>query len=220
MKYINNKDKGFKLKPIKTLSGLLMASIFTFGAVSCNQQGETEENAVAEEEYTEPLGYETEMVAENDVEGFDRWDVNNDEYLDETEFRTIYSEGAFYDDWDADDDGLLSDNELNEGIFNTYDADNDGILNNEEYDAWNTAWGGDYDYYDAWDVNNDDVLDYDEYYAGIGEAGVYNDWDVDNDGLFSEDEVYDGLYTTWDADADGRIANEEYETIGYNLWGF
>ena len=43
-----------------------------------------------------------------------------------------------------------------------------------EFNAWNTAWGGNYDF-DAWDTNDDYVLDYNEYNAGIDEADLYDD---------------------------------------------
>ena len=223
---MNNLKKENKQEPMNFLWSLLVACMFLFSAASCNSgggEGAVEDEGLAE---TEEIGYDTELgeteseLVTNDAVGrFDEWDINDDQMLDQNEFETVANDAGFYNEWDADADGFLSDDELNEGIYGVYDEDDDGVFSEDEFNNWNTAWGGDYEY-DAWDVNNDNVLDNDEFYTGIGDAGIYEGWDVDNDGLYADEEVYGGLFETWDADDDDYLATEEYNTIGYNLWGF
>ena len=206
----------------KNLGVLLSASLILFGAASCNsgggEEGAVEEEGIAEtEEVT--TGIDNELATNEAVGRFDEWDTNDDQMWDENEFGTVANDAGFYDEWDADNDGNLTDDELYEGVYGIYDENDDNQYTQEEFNAWNTAWGGVYDY-DAWDTNDDNVLDYNEYKAGIGEAGVYDDWDADNNDLYTEDEVYGGLYDTWDVNDDNMLATDEYNTIGYNYWGF
>lgn len=213
-------------KPLKEiLGGLLAAFVILMSAASCNSGGEegATEEGVAE---TEEVGYgaeteegENKLASSDEVGDYNEWDTNDDQQWDENEFETVANDSGFYEEWDADADGYLSDDELYGGTYGVYDEDDDGTFTNEEFDVWNTAWGGAYDY-NEWDTNNDNVLDEEEYDAGTEGAGIYDDWDEDADGLYSEDEVYGGLNETWDADDDNYLAEEEYNSIGYNLWGF
>ena len=183
----------------KVIGGLFTASFLLFGAPSFAQDLVTDEvSATAEEEFNE-------------------WDTDSDNLWSEDEFGTALDDSGFYDEWDADDDGFLADDELYDGVYGLYDEDDDGFYSEEEFDTWNTAWGGDYDY-DAWDTNDDGVLDEEEYDAGIEEAGVYDDWDTDGDGVFSEDEVSAGLFDTWDTNDDNYLGYDEFEANGYGLW--
>ena len=214
--------KNWKNQSRNFLGGFLSASMLLFGAASCSSGG-GEEGAEVEEGLAETeevgIGAESELATNEGVGGFDQWDTNDDQMWDENEFETVANDEGFYDEWDADNNGNLTDDELYEGTYGVYDENDDNQYTQEEFNAWNTAWGGDYDY-NTWDTNDDNVLDYNEYNAGIGEAGVYDDWDADNDNLYSEDEVYGGLYDTWDYNNDNYLAADEYNTIGYNYWGF
>lgn len=223
MKKLTNKTKLNSFFPSKTLGGLLTAGVLLFGAASCGSERGSEENAVAEEQVDEGLGYEgleddqevNNLAAED---GFGEWDANNDQMWDENEFETVANDAGLYNDWDADGNGEFNENELNEGIFNTYDENDDNMMDENEFNTWNTAWGGEYENnWDAWDANDDNMLDTEEYNAGIGEAGVYNEWDADGNGIYSENEVNNGLFGTWDNNGDGYLENEEYNQIGYNF---
>lgn len=225
---INKMNKSTKYQK-NLLSGFLLAFMILFGAASCNQgteggeAGTEAEEDIAEtqnSEYDENMQGETntELVADEAKGDFDKWDTNGDGVFDESEFRNVVRNGGFYTRWDADQDGTLAGDELSRGIYGIYDGDDDGTLSAEEFDSWNTAWGGDYNY-EAWDTNDDEVINSDEFRAGIGEAGVFDAWDNDNNGLYTEEEVYAGLYNTWDNDEDSYLTSEEYEDFDYNLWG-
>lgn len=79
-------------------------------------------------------------------------DQNDDRMLDRTEFEQAigdeagfnerYGETAF-DDWDANDDDMLSDEELGTGMYTAYDADASGDLNEEEFATFGDDAGED-----------------------------------------------------------------------------
>ena len=78
---------------------------------------------------------------------YGRWDANRDNFIDESEwnagrnsFMADYNETEFgtFNDWDADADGRLAENEFRDGVFGVYDADRDGMWADTEYGTW---WG-------------------------------------------------------------------------------
>ncbi len=99
---------------------------------------------------------------------FANTDVDDDDFIDEDEWDQGFSSmyGNYVDDtdfatFDTDADGGLSAEEWNAGFadtewFTTYDADADTSVTETE---WNTGL------YTDWDVNNDGVIDENEYNA-------------------------------------------------------
>lgn len=228
MKKISQIQQHKSRKLLKFLGSLLTASFLLFGAVSCNQGGsEAGETEIAEEEFaTEGAEVSNEaVVAENDlavngiVKEFEQWDQNNDQQWDEKEFKRVVEEKNFFDQWDTVDDKVLTEEELYEAIFSTYDKDSDNFLDVDEFNTWNTAWGGNFKY-DEWNTSGDNLLYNEEFLAGVKKADVFQDWDRDNNGSFTEIEVTAGLFNTWDENNDGNISNDEYNKIGYVVWGF
>ena len=226
MKKLTNETKLSSLLPLKTVGSLLTAGLFLFGTAACGPDRGNEENAVAEEGvYEEPLAEEegfgeTEEVTEVGEGDFNEWDTNQDQMWDDNEFETVANDAGFYNDWDADANGVFSEEEVDEGIFSTYDENGDGFLDDEEYSAWNTAWGGEYEEeFGTWDADGDNMLGENEFFEGTNETNLYEGWDEDGDGAYNEEEVGNGLFTTWDADEDGYLSDEEYNEIGYNFWG-
>lgn len=166
---------------------------------------------------TSSFAQEIETVSVTAEDEFNEWDVNDDGQWTEDEFGTAFDDAGVYNEWDLDDDSYLNNDELGKGIFDIYDANDDGYFDEDEFTTWNTVWGGDYDY-GAWDVNDDELLDYNDFDAGINEYGVFNAWDAGDDGLFTADEITTGFYDTWDADNNDYLDLNEYETYGYGLW--
>ncbi|MGK7397431.1 MAG: hypothetical protein ACNS62_22835 [Candidatus Cyclobacteriaceae bacterium M3_2C_046] len=106
---------------------------------------------------------------------YEDWDADADELIDEDEFGTAYTDVGYYETWDLDNDGILDQEEWEEGIGTYYDAYN--------YDAF----------------------------------GTFEDWDLDNDGLISDEEFTDGNFTFWDTDGDGFVDVAEYEEWYYDV---
>lgn len=71
--------------------------------------------------------------------------------------------------------------------------------------------------WDAWDANDDGILDNDEFNTGFGEAGVYDSWDGDGDGALSEDEFNAGVFGGYDKDDSGAIEEPEFGDVGDDM---
>ena len=80
---------------------------------------------------------------------------------------------GLYDTWDADDSGLLDENELYAGTFDTWDTDDDGLLSADEF-GLGTGWFDDTTFgaFDTWDVDSSGLIDNDEFYDGVANLGV------------------------------------------------
>lgn len=65
----------------------------------------------------------------------DAWDVTDDNQLDDEEYYTGINDNGIFDEWDNDDDGLFSEDEVNDGLFSTWDDDDDGLLTDSEYEG-------------------------------------------------------------------------------------
>ena len=146
--------------------------------------------------------------------GYEEWDTDDDNFIDENEFETAFTETNYYEGWDEDDDDLLDENELYEGTFEALDTDNDNYLDEDEWTTMNeyfTDAGYDFDDdLDAWDDDDDDLVDVNEYTDNIDETGVFDDWDADDDNFVDEDELTTGIYDTWDMDDDNLIDEEQF----------
>lgn len=103
---------------------------------------------------------------------FSAWDADNNEYIDDNEFNTVFEENEWYDEWDADRDGLLSEEEWNDGLVTNYPA----------------YTPDDYGTYADWDLNDNDVVEEDEW-----QGYTFDMWDEDDDGYITAEE-YDAIY--------------------------
>ena len=68
------------------------------------------------------------------------WDLDDDTYLSEEEYNSAFANEAWYDagfynTWDADGDGSLSQDEWEAGLFGEWDANDDTFLAEDEYDT-------------------------------------------------------------------------------------
>lgn len=63
---------------------------------------------------------------------FDDWDVDADARLDEDEFG-VHLEVRHFEELDANDDGMLTREELNDGLFDAIDENGDGRVQREEW---------------------------------------------------------------------------------------
>lgn len=204
---INNKSKNL-------LSSAIAASLLLFGAAACSPDANVVDNGVYNEDY------DTELVANRDMNAFTAWDYNSDDNWDESEFTSASTEMGVFDDWDTNNDDLFSENEFNEGLYNTFDEDMDGYVNKEEFGNAYASWDSrETASFDDWDMNNDQVLDDNELFNGIGQAGIYDNWDMDYDGMLTDDEFNTGVFNTWDYNNDNYIGFNEFNEFGFDDWG-
>lgn len=66
-------------------------------------------------------------------DNFEEWDANDDDRLDVEEYSTAMNQTGVTGNWDANSDGLYSDDEVNGRFFDRWDTDNDGFLNEDEF---------------------------------------------------------------------------------------
>lgn len=71
-----------------------------------------------------------------EVGEFDVWDKDNTGVITMGEWDTGFDDENMLTGWDSDKDGMLSDKEYGEGIYNAYDADGSGDWNEDEYNAF------------------------------------------------------------------------------------
>lgn len=87
--------------------------------------------------------------------------------------------------------GAVYEDELAIGLFDAWDTDDDGVLTQEEFNegvASSETFAGWRSYFEAWDTDDDGQLGEHEFTAGFMEAGVFGRWDADDDGSLDEDE--------------------------------
>lgn len=75
------------------------------------------------------------FMADFDVknQSWENWDENSDGNLNDAEFNKGLNSLNFYNDWDKDQDKILSYEELSDGFFDRWDLNNDDLLSREEY---------------------------------------------------------------------------------------
>lgn len=80
------------------------------------------------------------VVAQED--GLFDWDDNGDG-VDAEEWNDGFGAEGVFDDWDADADGTLTEDEFNTGVFSSYDEDDDDYLDDNELSAFEDDTGED-----------------------------------------------------------------------------
>lgn len=79
-------------------------------------------------------------AAKEDWEVFDK---DDDDFLNMEEWGTAFGDGGWFDDYDANKDGFIDDDEWNDGFFDDWDFNDDDMLDAKEYEAYNTQYNND-----------------------------------------------------------------------------
>jgi hypothetical protein len=143
------------------------------------------------------------------------WDDNQDNMIDNNEFSNTFGETGYYSGIDADDDGVLNDEEFYTSYYDAWDTDDDGILNEDEWalgtDSYLNMGGNDeYGVFSDWDLDTDSQVNQDEFQTGMESLSYYDEWDANSDSYLSESEVAEGYFSYWDMDGDGYVDEVEY----------
>jgi Ca2+-binding EF-hand superfamily protein len=67
---------------------------------------------------------------------FKDWDVDQDGTLTSEEIKSALEETDYYDKWDHNNNDRIDENEFAESTFTTWDTDGDGFVQAEEYSKW------------------------------------------------------------------------------------
>lgn len=121
----------------------------------------------------------------------DEWDANDDGVLSEEEWGTGFTEAGLFSEWDEDESGTIGDDEFATGLFGWFDDDDDGELTAEEWDEGFDNWYGEQAVnldFSNWDDNEDGYVDEEEFTDAFTDAGLFGDF-ASESGLVGEEET-------------------------------
>ena len=143
------------------------------------------------------------------------WDTDADLGLTEEEFTAGATEQDVFGGWDADESGVLDEDEFYGGVYNSWDMDDDLQVSEAEFGENDIGWFTEADYgdteygdYGYWDTDASGYIDEEEYGAGIYDTGLYDRWAGDADGIYEED-FYGGIYGAADYNQDAMLTEDE-----------
>lgn len=147
------------------------------------------------------------------AQDFGEWDVDDNGSLSRAEFEPGIGTTGWFRQWDADRNAMLAEAELASGVFRLFDRNDDGVLDRQEWERGIAAFYGpgtpDFAVSD-WDADADDVLDEDEFAAGLASTGLYRGL-AGYDRALTEPEFARGLFDWWENDDDDMLSRDEWE---------
>lgn len=150
---------------------------------------------------------ESEVVTD-DVAVADTWD--------EEAYYTTFTNTTYYEDWDLNDDGLLSEEEFRTSFYETFDTDNDGRISQSEWTSAVSDFGVNAADWTAWDTDGDGFIDMAEFTTSFSQVGWYDTWDLDDDAMITEREYTAGVFRIWDENDNNVL--DETENVHYNTY--
>jgi Ca2+-binding EF-hand superfamily protein len=148
-------------------------------------------------------------VAQSDIDPFNYYDSNGNQYLNRDEYGVSQTRARAFDYWDSDGDGLVETEEYTSGVRERYDFDRNQNLSRAEYsrdENLTIEFGA----FDNLDINSDGQINEEEWSDGVENFSYRQEFDKDNDGRLNEEEMIDMTYDSSDLDKDGRISRDEY----------
>lgn len=148
---------------------------------------------------------------------FDDWDADNDGLIERNEFTSVFVD-EYFSVWNSDDQQGL----IEEGFFKEsyagLDTDNDGFLSDEEWLLGFNYFYDDYileEEYAFVDVNNDGSISYNEFYDVIYDTEMFTDIDLDADNYITEYELANYVFENWDFNNSGALSKSEYNRFDW-----
>ena len=154
------------------------------------------------------------VFAEDDgTATFADFDTNNDGMLDNTEVTGIYENN--FEEWDTNDDDVLSQDEFNTTTFSLTDMnDDDGIDEAEWNDGYSSFFGNwNEDDFATFDEDSDGWLDPTEWNNAFADSEWFGTFDANADDSLDEDEWDTGLFNDWDTDDNEEIDEDEFNVF-------
>ena len=155
---------------------------------------------------------------------YGKWDLDNNNRLDENEARSVISNYSYYKEWDLDENRMLDSDELYEGFYGLWDTDDDFLIQENEWEFGNKAFPIRYDAsdigsFEKWDSEVPGIT-LQEFKEFGKEANIFEWWDKDKDKGISEEEFFRRTLSIWDKDGDGYIEQLEYEDMMETFEGY
>lgn len=74
------------------------------------------------------------------ISAYDVVDENDDDLISYEEYYNVLNDTEFYRDWDLNEDNIIHEEELTAGVFERWDLENDGVLDVDEYAAFDSYY--------------------------------------------------------------------------------
>lgn len=152
---------------------------------------------------------------------YSEFDLNSDGKVDPREFEEVF--GDRFHEWDPDANGLLTEIEFHEAVFDRVDSNSDTFLDPNE---WNEGFDyifGDFlgtPHNNQFDVDGDHKISKEEFHGGIKFSDFFSFYDENGNSSIDPKELQNGVFAHWDEDRDHLIDQREYNTFGpYFLTG-
>lgn len=194
---------------MKTYFGkIILLMLISLSIISCkdNVREDDEIDLIEDDIEIEEVGFDDNL-------GFNEFDANNDDFWDINEFNEANND--WFDEWDLDDDGAFNDEEFYATTMGNTDINNDRRISQEEWNEGQRNMFGNYaeeNDFDAWDVNDDNFIDDNEWNTGFGESNWFSTYDGDADGTITDVEWNEGFFNEWDLNDDGMLDENEYNS--------
>lgn len=151
---------------------------------------------------------------------FSEWDANQDEVIDEAEYKGGVENDEIFETWDINDDGILNEDEFGNAFFDMFDMDNDDSLTVAEFDKAVDSFFGEQAVnlsIPRWDGNGDGIISRNEFFQTAGDAELFSLFNENRDEVLEPDELEDGLFEAADRNADDELDEDEFL---FDDWGF
>lgn len=151
---------------------------------------------------------------------FGEWDIDENGGINEAEYASGFENDGVLEKWDANEDGILDDDEFGEMFYTIFDADRDDRLTVEEFDRGVDSFFGEQAVnlsIPRWDADGDGIISRDEFTQTAGDSELFSTFDGNRDGVLESDEMEDGLFDVADGDADDELDDDEFL---FDEWGF
>lgn len=117
---------------------------------------------------------------------------------------------GYFDDWDVNDDEILDNDELSDGLYDTWDNNSDGIIDNDEWNyGFNDEFSEDYNEFGDWDADGNGEIDNTEFTDVYENSGLYDNWNTNEEAGIDENESAEGIFSVFDGDNDGFLGKDE-----------
>lgn len=147
---------------------------------------------------------------------------DGDGFLNVDSFQNAFTESAYFDKWDKDEDGKVDADEFYQSYVNTMDENGDGQI---KADEWEIGLGA---YYRGFDQqpearfeeiadNTNGQISTKEAQNKLRELNYLDEWNTDGEAGLTEKELAKGVFFNLDEDGDGIVEAEKY-TDYYNKY--
>ena len=121
----------------------------------------------------------------------------------------------YHDSTDANQNGILDSNEFGTFVYSRWDMNGDGFIDDTEWGTGTTRWYpagySEYKTYSAWDKDGNGRLDSTEFDTVVTTTKLYDTWDVNNDKILEDDEYARKTFSVYDENSDGALNLKEWQ---------